>query len=227
MKISIVLILFVIVLPYSTAQNRDRNGDSDIILNLKDDFGYKKLIWNLVNRYHAYAGVTYGPPRKYIMKGEKVDTNCNVHYPIRVTYKTMKTFKEMFTKNTNIPNIATFDMYSENYVDYSLQVKEYLPCNGVIVESNDKNKYKKIFDPFFFSKSNLTKDNFGYRCEYNTSIRVKNGYDNKYKEVLFVHGRIIDLKLYILIDPEENNAKIYRIDKAIKKNNINSINDKL
>jgi len=190
----------------------------DIVLDKRQEDLFRKLIYNLVFAYHAYAGVTMGPPRiiRYNNEIDILDEN-QIDRNARVTSKTVRLFKSLFMSNTRLPNIATIDLNNEHYIDYALLIHEYLPENGVIVYSNDRRLFEKINMLNFFETCDLKKDDMGYRLSYRTSIRIMNGYNNKYKEVHFKYGRVIDLKLYIFIDPEKKKAKIYRIENITKK----------
>ncbi len=189
----------------------------DIILDKETEDLFRRLIRRLVLSYHAYAGVTMGPPRVLRFNTDSDTINSiNVNRYDRVTPRTVKLFKALFTTNTHIPNIATIDLRNIHFLDYAMLIQEYLPANGVIVYSNDRKFYNKIYDPYFFMNCNLSKDNMGYRFTYDTSIKVMNGYNKSHKEVSFKIGRIIDLRIYILIDPKAKRAKIYRIDNITK-----------
>lgn len=187
--------------------------NQNIILDKKTEDLFRRLIFRLINSYHTYAGVTLGPPRtlRLIEQGDTSVVDKSESLYKRVTPQTVALFKQLFISNSKIPNIATLGLDMENYLDYAMMVQEYLPQNGVIVFSNDKNMFRKIYDPHFFMNCNLEQDDLGYRFIYDTSIRVMNGYNKSYKEVKFTIGRIIKLRIYILIDPFTKEAKIYKI----------------
>ena len=224
------------MLPYTPLNSSFENFHreycyQDIVLTKSEADLFRRLIHRLVREYHNYAGLTLGPPR-ILRESNNSGNNSMIAYKSRfnrVTPKSVELFKSMFLTNTKIPNIASIDMEYENYLDYVLLVREYLPRNGVIVYSNDKNVFRKIYDPYFFRNCNLTKDDMGYRFTYDTSIKVLNGYNKKHKEIKYKKFRIVDLKLYILIDPLTKKAKFYRIENITKPNiiiNQDSINIK-
>lgn len=209
MRLRILLIFVVIILNFQAYCQDDIFKDY-LEISYKDEQAIKVLTYKLVKDYLIYAGLTESKSPNKNDRRKRESKNQK-----RITERAVDGFQNCFMPNSKIINIASENLDSEHYLDYILIVKTYFPDQGVSVESDLNKVYRHIFkNPLFLEECELQVEGNQFKLSVPAEINVFNGYtEADHNEIKYMIGRLIKLKILILIDKKENTAKIYKIGK--------------